>query len=371
MPTLLLVAPNFLEPTAWMVSAYKTAVNLRKYAGWRVVVLTSRTQGSKAQETIEGVEVHRTPAWYVPDPFNYTVTPRIFSDAARLIRQEHPDAILVSKYMFFSSLVGLQCRLRRIPYSVQTDTFPGYDWFAPSRVLNAFLWIYTRTLGKLVLRGAKKVFLLHDGLIPTAKRLHLPYKVIPNGIDPEAFAKAGPAKDLVSYKKDALLVTYLGRLDEVKGYKAVLDAAERLKARHDIRFLFVCGDKYPEKRKGLEKEYPYIRFEGFRKDIPAVFAASDIHVLASYAEGLPNSVLEAMAAGCAVMATSVGAVPYLIKDGRTGVIIRDRGRISDSIERLARDRERLRAVAKAGQEKVLQDYSWRRLAGRLAGELAR
>ena len=63
-----IISPNFYEPTAYMISAYKTAVNLARIKGVRVVVITSRTKGSKGLEIVDGVKVYRIPTIYIREP---------------------------------------------------------------------------------------------------------------------------------------------------------------------------------------------------------------------------------------------------------------------------------------------------------------
>ena len=357
--TILIISPNFLEPTAWMVSAYKTALALSKHA--KIVVLTSQTKNSLNYEKIENVEVYRTKAHYIPDPFNYTFTPYIFKDLKKLLKKYKFDNIIISKYMFFTSLTGLYLKFKKVDYTLQTDTFPGYIWFAPSKILNFFMWIYTRTLGLIILKLAKKIILLHKGLEKPAKKLGLKnFKIIHNGIDFEKFDNAKPAKDILKIKKNRFLVTYLGRLDEIKGYKFVLKAAEILhKKNKNIHFLFICGNKYLDKQKELQKKYPFISFFGFRKDIPNIFKSSDAHILSSYNEGLPNSILEAMASKCPVISTNVGAVPYLIENKKTGLIInQSEEEIVKAIEILFNNPRLKENIIKNGYKKIKKEFNW-------------
>jgi len=365
-----IIAPNFKEPTAWMISAYKTAVNLAKIKDVKVIVLTSQTKGSKKFEIIEGVKVYRSKAIYIPDPFNYAFTPFIFSDLRRLIKKENPDRFLISKYMFFSSLTAFQLKLLGKKFVIQTDTFPGYIWFAPSRLLNIFMWIYTRTLGLWVLHLADKVILLYEGLVRPAKRLGLKkISVVHNGVDFDKFEKAKPAKDIVKFKDGKKLITYLGRLDEVKGYKLALKLANDLKDK--AKFLFVCGNKYSTKRKELAIKYPFIKFVGFRKDVAEIFAASDIHILPSYNEGLPNSVMEAMASGCAVVASDVGGMRSIISDKKEGFLFKrgDYSKFKDLVEKLISDSQVLKTIKSSGKEKIKKEFNWKTIGESLLKEI--
>jgi len=234
------------------------------------------------------------------------------------------------------------------------------------------MWIYTRTLGLWVLHLADKVIVLYEGLKRPAKQLGLKnVEVIPNGVEYAKFDKAKPAKDILDFKKDKLLITYVGRLDEIKGYKHVLKLAEEMKNDSRVKFLFVCGNKYPKKRKELQKKYPTIKFEGFRKDIAEIFKASDIHVLSSYNEGLPNSVMEAMASGCAVVASDVGGVSSIISNNKEGLLFqRDNyPKMKELVLRLISDSQVLKGVKKTGKDKIKKDFNLSIIGRKLLKEL--
>jgi len=370
---ILIISPNFYEPSAWMISAYKTAINLAKEENVEVIVITSKTKGSKKYELLTGVKVYRSKCWYLSDPVNVAITPKIFSDLKEILKKENPDKIIISKYMFFTSLTAFWLKLHKKEYYLQSDTFPGYSWFTKSWYVNMVMWIYTRTIGRLILTLAKKTILLHEGLISVAKKLNLKYTVIHNGVDFNAINIAHPAKDILKYKQNKLLVTYLGRLDKIKGYEDVLLTAEKInnnvQLKNKIRFLFVCSNKYEDKRKALEKKYPYIKFEGFRKDIYSIWKATDIHILASADEGLPNSVMEAMASGCAVISTKVGGVPHIIKSGYNGILINNADEIYLSIKKLLINQELIKKIKQNSSKIIQQKYNWKNISRQIINEL--
>jgi len=131
------------------------------------------------------------------------------------------------------------------------------------------------------------------------------------------------------YKKRGNLVGYIGRLDEEKGALNFVRAIpEIMKEKDDLEFI-IGGDGWL--RDEIEK---YIRKENLgdkveltgwipHDEIPDYLNTLKLVVLPSYTEGLPNLMLEAMAYGTPVLATPVGAVQDVIKDGETGFIMQD------------------------------------------------
>lgn len=114
-----------------------------------------------------------------------------------------------------------------------------------------------------------------------------------------------------------LLLISVGRLDESKGYGDLLDAVDELRRTHSQVLLVIVGTgnflhAITAKIKSLKLD-DHVRLLGLRSDVPSLLAASDIYVSASHSEGLPVSVLEAMAAGLPVVATNVGDIPLVIK----------------------------------------------------------
>lgn len=142
------------------------------------------------------------------------------------------------------------------------------------------------------------------------------YRVIRNGIDLEPFAgDPGPRPGRI---------VFVGRLRSPKRVDLALEALRRLRAAVPEATLDVAGDG--PLRSELEElatrlgVADRVRFLGSRTDLPGLLLDAHCLVLASDYEGCPLSVLEAMAAGVPVVATSVGGIPELVVDGETGVL---------------------------------------------------
>lgn len=150
--------------------------------------------------------------------------------------------------------------------------------------------------------------------------------VIPNGVDVEQFATA-PAANLVplGISPTQPVVITVGRLEEQKGMTYLLQAAELvLQIRPDCQFLMVGDGHDRAKLEALAASLGISRsvwFLGSRSDVPSLLKASSVFVLASLWEGMPNALLEAMAAGLPVVATAVEGSRELVQPNVTGMLV--------------------------------------------------
>jgi len=154
--------------------------------------------------------------------------------------------------------------------------------------------------------------------------------VIYNGVDVDKFDPARFSnRRAFCHQHDIpehhLLVGSVGRLDGIKNLPLLIEASKDV-LRHfeDVTFV-IAGD-------GIEKQSlmhlareagvtDHFRFTGFVDDVPKLLSGLDILAHTAFSEGVPNSVIEAMAMGKCVVATEVGGVPELIEDGVTGLLV--------------------------------------------------
>ena len=156
---------------------------------------------------------------------------------------------------------------------------------------------------------------------------------------------------------------FVGRLSSEKGISLFLDVAHDVAARlPECRFL-VAGDGpllEAMKKKAQNLEIPdRVLFAGFREDIPRVLAAMDLMVLTSTWEGLPNAILEAMAAGKPVIATRVGGCAELIEHGATGYLTDpgDREALTRRVAEVLSSPDRGRGLGEAGRRRAVSEFS--------------
>jgi glycosyltransferase involved in cell wall biosynthesis len=185
------------------------------------------------------------------------------------------------------------------------------------------------------------------------------YRVIPNGIDLMRFSG--------SPHPHAGRILFVGRLAKPKRADLVLEALRAVREVHPETTLDVVGDG--PLRPALEKLATrlglrdHTRFLGARVDLPEILARACCLVLASDYEGCPLSVLEAMAAGVPVVATSAGGIPELVVDGETGLLAPpgDVAGLARALGTLVSSRERARELGERGRQRARALYSRERM----------
>ncbi|MFI5123015.1 MAG: glycosyltransferase [Vicinamibacteria bacterium] len=186
--------------------------------------------------------------------------------------------------------------------------------------------------------------------------------VVTNGIPEMAAGDGARIRDELGIPPQAPLVGSVGHLRAEKAYEVLIEAAgELLPERPQLRVL-IAGEG-PE-RDSLERLSATLELgaavtlAGARDDIPDLLAALDVAVCCSDFEGGPLSVMEYMAAGLPVVATRVGGLPELVRDGETGVLVpaRDPRALALALAELLDDPVRRRELGAAGRELVRSDY---------------
>lgn len=189
---------------------------------------------------------------------------------------------------------------------------------------------------------------------------------IPNGIDTARF-RPPAGFDAREVKQEILggdyrMVANVARLVPQKGQKYLVEAAARVVAtRPDVRFALVGDGPLRHEVMALAGALGIadkIVITGIRKDVPRVLAASDLFVLSSLWEGMPLSLLEAMAAGCPTIATNVGGVAEVLKHGEVGMLVppEDPAALAEAIGDYLDHPEKAQNVAEAGQRYAEQKY---------------
>ena len=216
--------------------------------------------------------------------------------------------------------------------------------------------VISRSLHRHIAVSRHVAWRLHDRFDVPGERI----AVIPNAVTlapPAPRDAALRARVLLGQR--APLVLTVARLDAQKGVAYLLDAAAEVPDA-----IFVIAGEGPE-RATLEARASAlgiahrVRFLGHRRDVPPLLAIADLFVLPSLWEGLPLSVLEAMAAGVPVVATRIGGTDELVRDGETGTLAPPENgpALAEAIRAALYDRERVLRMAAAARALVEREHS--------------
>lgn len=187
---------------------------------------------------------------------------------------------------------------------------------------------------------------------------------IPNGVEPGDYAGVPAALDL-----PRPLVGMVARLAPEKAPGDFLALAAAI----GPGTTFVLVGDGPLRDALAEQAGANVVFAGFRDDMPGVYASLDILVQPSYREGMPMTILEAMASGVPVVATRVGAAADVIDDGVTGKLVEagDVVAMTDAVRELLGDQGRRAAMGAAARAAVDEQFTMRVMAGRYAQQYRR
>ncbi len=172
---------------------------------------------------------------------------------------------------------------------------------------------------------------------------------------------------LMGLAQEAFVVGWVGRMTGVKRTDLVVQALERLVARGVDAYVVLVGDGPDRER--LERfahELGVVKrclFLGYQEDVARFYDAIDVLLLPSINEGTPVSVIEALAAGRPAVATRVGGVPDVVRDGVDGFLVDagDADELAEKLAELAADPVRRADMGEAGRARVFERYAVNRL----------
>jgi glycosyltransferase involved in cell wall biosynthesis len=225
------------------------------------------------------------------------------------------------------------------------------------------------------------LYLVNSRAIATGleRRERLPatkMRVVYNGIDlarvPPFVLDRAAARRSAGFDPGRRLVAQVGRLEPQKDYPTFLAAASRVVAELADVDVVVAGEGAQRaelealgSRLGMAGR---LRFLGLRHDVPALLGGVDVLALTSLYEGLPNVVIEAMAAGAVAVATDVGGCHELIASGETGILVPpgDVDAVAGAMLQVLRSPELGRRLAAAARRRVESDLSVEAMVGQTA-----
>lgn len=269
-------------------------------------------------------------------------------------------------YDLYSTLVCVPASwLARIPVIIASRRdLASWWWYTPR---NRRILRYVQDLSTFVVGNSMAVrdFLVNEEGLDPAK-----IRVILNGIDADSFCRdRGDRQTLFpSVRGDDKLIAAVANMNvPTKGHQDLVEAARRVCTDYPkVRFVLI-GDG--RERTNIEQKIvelglqQYFIFLGRRTDVPQLLSCCDVSVLPSWAEGLPNAVIESLAAGLPVVATRVGGIPEIIEDGESGLLVppHDPDSLASAILRVLNNPDLAQQLRYAGRDRVRIVFGFERL----------
>jgi len=251
---------------------------------------------------------------YIPQKYNLVHSVKALD---LVVRFWQPDVICTSEY----KADVIAALYNKVPSIAVVRGWTGQNW-----KIKLFEWLAKRTFNRhsaiVVVAPAQRPEVLRYG-VPAERVFY-----IPNALDVTSIPPPHERQTLmreIGKGEPAPLVGVVGRLSKEKGVDVAIEAFEGFLRQGGKAYLVIVGDG--EERRLLQRKVEAsqisqrVAFLGERADGRQIIGALDVLLVSSLTEGLPNVILEAFAYKTPVVATAVGGVPELVRDGETGWLV--------------------------------------------------
>lgn len=334
-------------------------------AGHSVLVLTTWFRGLEEEEVVDGYAVVRIRSRRKRVDQSNVFEMLSFIWAAikaskKIIRNFKPDHT-ISFFAIPSGIVACYLKyIYKLPYtiSLRGGDVPG---FLPKNL--KWMHFFSAPITHIVWKKASYIVAnsksLQELAQKTANRFNKNVVYIPNGVDTAIF--------IPSTEKTSIRILFVGRLVEQKGVTYLLHALHELKSEgtfitHKVQ-CDIVGDG--PLRASLEQEARDLGvdsdtiFHGWitRDQLPQLYKRAYIMVLPSFEEGMPNVLLEALAAGLPIVATDIGGTNELVANQKNGFLYKDHADLAPLLRRIILDQNLAQAMSNASLE-ISKKFDW-------------
>lgn len=284
---------------------------------------------------------------------------RVVARLRSVLKREKPD--VVQAFLFWANVAARLCgRIMR--------SFPVISTYHDEVVPE---WWLTRAIDRTTMKWTNYIVCCSEAVRSSVEQRIGVGKsrcaIIPFGVDTDRFREPkGTVKGTIALHSGLPVIGTVCRLLEPKkGLKYLLEAVARLEqeAGKPVCQVLIVGEGPAEAdlraasvRLGIDSR---VIFTGVRRDIPDLLSLTDVFVLPSLYEGFGIALLEAMAAGKPVVATTVGGIPEFVASGQSGFLAPpgDAPALARALKQLLDDPEKARSMGRLGRDHVTKHYS--------------
>lgn len=360
------------------------ALGLRE-SGWRVAFCCSPGKGLDLLAK-EGFETYPIP---IARSYDLARHVRSYSAIVSLLKRERFDAV-----HGHTPVAGFLARAAARTARVPIIAYTAHGFYFHKDTSRPLRGIFV-AMEKLAASWSDIVFIQSREDWEEASRLRLAPREklihIGNGVDIERFDRKRNAQAAARFREQnklegALLVGFVGRLVREKGSMEFVRSAACIKREIPQAKFVMVGAPLPSDRDSCIEDIELLRMQyalerdfllvGYRTDVEIILAALDVFVLPSYREGMPRSIIEAMAASLPVVATDIRGCREEVVDGVTGILVppRDHESLARAVVDLLRSEEIRARMGEAGRRLAVEKFNERRvISSQVAalGELAK
>ncbi len=344
--------------------------------GHEVTVLTSGSSQENVmkEEIRDGILVRRlwTPFFFFNFPFMPTLLYHVSREKADVFHGHINSPMVVEP-----AAIGSWLRAAPFVVTYHADLVPEDVGLQNMSLARSISWFYENLFKKMDAKVAARIIATtpmyaesSDFLAEYLEKL----SVVPNGVDLDRFRpdlESSDVRDRLGFS-DEKIVFFAGRLIPYKGLDYLLTAfSELCKTRDDVRLVLLgtgplMGDLQRQVHMvGLDEKVAFIGSVN-EEDLPRFYVASDVVVVPSRSrsEGFSISALQGMACGKPVVGTRVGGVPFLVRNGQSGIIVEPKSweQLSAAISRILDDSALASRMGEAGRRRAERFFGWRRIA---------
>jgi glycosyltransferase involved in cell wall biosynthesis len=354
---------------------YRQAMEMIK-RGHEYVIITVQWRNQPTYEYFcDQIKVYRLKPLYVFPKIRYPIPNLIKLDKKiRILCDNWKPNIIVYSHMAYLTAFPV-IWLKKVPSIVTTDGFPGISWFYGDKIVDFVGRIYSKLVIKKMIKSSQGLQLLSNKLLNDETKLNVTFRNVfdcSTGVNIDLFKPGDNRNDgrnNLNLNNNDFIILYVGRLDLVKGVGYLLEAAKNIIQKYSkAKFVLVGDGSLRQEYEKLVKPFQSnIIFLGWREDIPQLMRLSDIFILPSLSEGVPNVIMEAGASGLPVIATDVGGVSQLISHGENGLLVKPKDSMSltMAIDKLIKEPSTACQMGESGRKIMVNNYSWETICNKL------
>lgn len=275
------------------------------------------------------------------------------------------DVIHAHSHLYFATnIAALKRRFGDTPLAITNHGL--YSQNAPEWVFD----LYLRSIGRWTFNQADVVFCYTEADKRRVQSFGVDsrIRVVSNGIDTQRFTPDGPESDRID--TDGPVILFVGRLVDGKRPQDAVSAFERVREDYPEAKLYLCGDG-PMREELEARTDDSVRILGHVSydEMPEVYRSADVLVLPSRAEGVPRTVLEAMATKVPVIVNDLDHIKPIVEKGGISLSTARTDVFADALVRLIEDEGERRRLGERGYETIGDHFRWRDTVEETTNEL--